>query len=76
LGGCDSGDAASIEWDHASLSGLLASATAAGCRDAYPEEWDGEYGYMVCGEGPTQLLLTIEPDAGEYGATGSLSLNS
>jgi hypothetical protein len=76
LGGCDSGDPAAIEWEHASLSGLRASATAAGCRDAYLEDWDVEYSFMVCGEGPTQLILTIEPDQGESGATGSISLNS
>jgi hypothetical protein len=48
----------------------------AGCRDAYLADWDEEYSYMVCGEGPTQLVLTIEPDPRESGATGSIPLDS
>jgi hypothetical protein len=76
LWGCDSGDTAGIGWEHASLSSLLTSARAAGCRDAYLEDWDEDYSYMVCGEGPTQLVLTIEPDPEDSGATGSISLNS
>jgi hypothetical protein len=52
------------------------AAIAAGCRDAYLEDWDGRYSHLVCGNGPTQLLLTIEPDPGKPGATGSISLHS
>lgn len=76
LGGCDSGDPAWISWDHDSLPGLVASARAAGCHDAYPHEWDEQDQFMVCGAGPTQLLLSIEIDPDIPGVTGSISLNT
>ena len=75
LGGCDSGDAASVEWDHASRSDLVASARVTGCRDVDFEDGDAGYTYMVCGAGSTQLLLTIDPETAESGVTGSISLN-
>ncbi len=72
-GGCDSGGPPSIEWDHPSLSDLLAAAKTTGCRDAYLEEWDYRSQFMVCGQGPTSLLLSIYPDHENSGASGDLS---
>ena len=54
----------------------MASARVAGCRDAHLEDWDEEYSYLVCDDGPIPLILTVEPDPGKSGATGSISLNS
>jgi hypothetical protein len=74
-GGCDSGDSAYIGWEHASLDELVASASAAGCRDAYVEDWDDEYHFMVCDQGFSQLLLLINLDTEVSGVTGDLFLD-
>jgi hypothetical protein len=74
LSGCDSGDPAWIEWQHHSLPRLVTSAKAAGCRDAYLDEWDEQVEFMVCdiGAAPLFLDINIDPDADDV--TGSISL--
>ncbi len=73
--GCDSGDSATISWDHESATDLVASAKAAGCRDAYRKQWEDGERFMVCGAKPFQLVLTIETESGSPTASGDLALN-
>lgn len=76
LRGCDSGDPASIKWEHDDLARLVASAKASGCVAEADVSDDDPDTVMVCTTRYTQLILEIStgPDPAKLSAHGSISL--
>ena len=74
MGGCDSGDAAWIDWEHDSLPAMRASALAGDCREHSFDEGDGPESYLVCGDGLHRISVYFDSDRSDGPGSGSISL--